>query len=134
MAVTKTRRVRLRRHPGAIYVVPGNHAGLIVSGNINLWQQPVNRNPDGSWSSVHSVSWSVQVKVGNRIRQLEVLMPTTFPEGNISSRAALNRFRSSGRQLGMFDTPANANTYADALHNWYLKNKKWFLPSIRNVK
>lgn len=128
MAVSSTRRVRRRIHPGAIYVIPGSHPGLVIPGNINLWRRPVVRNKDGSYSTVHSVSFTVSVNVDGRVRRLEVLMPTTFVGGNVSPQAAYQRFLKTGAHLGMFANVPSANAYADALHNWFVKNKQWFVP------
>ena len=62
------------------------------------------------------------------VRNLEVLVPETTPSGNVSARAALDLFLKGGLHLGMFDTPSHANAYAERLHNWFVQNKRWFVP------
>ena len=48
----------------------------------------------------------------------EVLMPTVGPNGQpMSPEQAMQLYRQSGQHLGIFDTPANADTYADWLHH-----------------
>lgn len=112
-------------------MIPGGAPGLVVPGNINLWQRPVVRNPNGSYSTVRSTSWNVPVRLKGGIRNLEVLMPETTPSGNVSARAALANFQKSGQHLGMFDNASHANSYADRLHNWFVQNKQWFVPPKR---
>jgi hypothetical protein len=122
------------RHPGSIFVVPGSWPGLVVKGNINLWQQPVIRNPNGSYSTVKSTSWREPIKVPSvGVVELEVLMPEVLPghSSTVSATGALSAFRRTGRHLGAFASVAWANAYADALHLWYVRNRKWFLPTRR---
>jgi hypothetical protein len=119
-----------RRHPGTIFIIPGSHPGLVIGGNINLWQQPVIRNPDGSYSTVHSFSTGFTLTVDGKNRNLQVLMTEVWPglKAVASQGAAIQHFRSTGAHLGMFDTVPHANRYAERLHLWFVANAKWFVP------
>lgn len=84
--------------------------GQRSAGNIDLANRPVVRNPDGSISTVRSISANFD---GN-----EVLIPTVSDDGRIlSDDDAIAAYQRTGRNLGVFDTPENATAYAESLHN-----------------
>jgi hypothetical protein len=88
--------------------------GLMELGNIDLAKRPVVRNPDGSISTVRSMS----VNFGGP----EVLIPTVSDEGRVlSDQDAIDLFQRSGKHLGKFKTPDDATTYAKALHEQQAK-------------
>lgn len=93
-----------------IYIVPGpKPVGMLDPGNIDISQRPQVRNADGTISTVRSIG----VNIGGK----EVLIPTVSEEGRImSDDDAVAEYRSTGRHLGVFDTPAHATSYAQALH------------------
>lgn len=83
--------------------------GMVEPGNIDLTNRPVVRNPDGSISTVRSMSF-------NDGRH-EVLIPTVHPQGHImQDEQAIDHYRNSGQHLGKFDTPENATSYAQQIH------------------
>jgi hypothetical protein len=93
---------------GTPYTTPGRHYGMVKPGNLNLNKRPVVRNPDGSVSTVKSVSWGV----GGR----EVLMPEVVGNKVVGPRAALRNYQRTGQNLGTFTSPKAANVYAQGLH------------------
>lgn len=83
--------------------------GQIEAGNIDLKKRPVVKNPDGSISTVRSISSNIDGR--------EVLLPTVSEDGRIMNNAeAIQKFKDTGKHLGIFDTPANVTAYADQLH------------------
>lgn len=78
-------------------------------GNIDTNQQPVVKNPDGSVSTVRSMSFDDDGK--------ETLVPTVSQDGKIlSNEDAINEYRRTGRNLGVFDSVDLANAAAEKIH------------------
>lgn len=87
-----------------------NAPGLVVPGNINIHQRPVVRNRDGSISTVRSMSFEDD-------DGKNVLVPTVIEgRGVVSPDEAIKYYRQTGQHLGVFDTPENADAYAQSLH------------------
>lgn len=83
--------------------------GQLQAGNIDLNNRPVVRNPDGSISTVRSISANFDGR--------EVLIPTVSDDGRVlSDDDAIAQYQKTGRNLGIFDTPDNATAYAQSLH------------------
>ncbi len=83
--------------------------GQLQAGNIDLNNRPVVHNPDGSISTVRSISANFDGR--------EVLIPTVSEDGRIlSDDDAIAQYQKTGRNLGIFDTPDNATAYAQSLH------------------
>jgi len=88
---------------------PASPQGQLTAGNIDLGARPVVANPDGSYSTVRSISVDDNGKT--------VLIPTVSDDGRImSNQDAIQQYLHSGRHLGMFDSQANADTYGEQLH------------------
>ncbi len=95
-----------------MYMSRSNVRGILQPGNIDLTTRPVVHNPDGSDSTVRSMSFNQNGK--------EVLVPTVSDDGRILSfDQAIGEYNRTGRHLGTFDTPDNATEYAKHLHEDY---------------
>jgi hypothetical protein len=75
--------------------VIGKPQGLLKPGNLDLNQRPTVRNPDGSISTVRTIS-------------------VTDDKG--ANEDAIAHWKKTGEHLGYFDTEDSANAYAEALH------------------
>jgi hypothetical protein len=114
------------------YMVYNNPKGLIAKGNLPIWTRPTVNNSDGSHSSEYSTSFTDE-RPHSKYYNKEVLMPTIVngkfltpdgkkpKEGSAAERAmfeeARKHYYATGEQLGVFDNPDNADTYATILHN-----------------
>lgn len=98
--------------PDAMLSVPGQHAGLVRPGNVDLRGRPQVMNADGSFSTVRSMSIGLD---GH-----EVLIPTVIRSGGkwivADPQTAIDHYRKTGEHLGVFASPETANAYAKALH------------------
>lgn len=84
--------------------------GQLEPGNIDLKNRPRVKNPDGSISTVRSMSTNIEGR--------EVLLSTVSDDGRLlSDQEAIDAYRQSGKHLGIFDSPENATAYAEQLHN-----------------
>ena len=80
-----------------------------LAGNIDIMHRPRAVGPDGSVSTVRSMSINVD--------GLEYLLPTVSEDGRImSNEEAIQTFFQTKRHLGAFRTVQEANAYADRLH------------------
>ena len=88
--------------------------GRYGEGNIDLFSRPQYINPDSSVSTVRSMSFEDNGK--------EILVPTIAYglHGQavlLTDDQAIDRYYDTGEYLGKFKTVAQANDYADRLHD-----------------
>lgn len=97
--------------------------GMLEEGNIDLTKRPQVKNADGSISTVRSISIEVDGKVA--------LIPTVSPDGKImSDDDAVSRFQKTGEHLGMFDSEAAAERFAEALH---IQQERFYSEEARRI-
>jgi hypothetical protein len=82
--------------------------GPVRAGNIDVHRRPVVRNPDGSISTVRSITVGFDDGV--------YVLPTVIGDRVVSDDEAIQHFRKSGEHLGVFKTEKDANNYAKRLH------------------
>lgn len=85
-----------------------NVEGLVHRGNIDIYNRPVVHNKDGSISTVRSFSIGTD--------QGEVLIPQVVNGKLVSKKEAEAHYRRTGEHLGIFRTPAEADAFAQRLH------------------
>ena len=79
------------------------------TGNINLANRPVVQNPDGSVSTVRSMSFNENGK--------EVLIPTVSQSGTIMNpQQAIDEYHRTGQNFGVFNSPEAATAMAQKIH------------------
>ena len=83
------------------------------SGNIDLFNRPMFRQPDGSISTVRSMSVNINGK--------EILIPTIGIKNGrpaqLNDKEAIDLYNATGKHLGKFLTPEEATKMADLIHN-----------------
>lgn len=99
--------------------------GQYGAGNIDLYARGEVSNPDGTYSTVDSFS-----KWDDRIGK-EVLVPTVIQVNGewqrVSEDEAWKHYVQTGEYLGVFDTPQEADEYAEKLHiaqDYYYRGTK----------
>jgi len=83
----------------------------IVPGNLPLGIRYKAKNPDGSISTVRTMSIGTD--------QGEVLIPTVINGRVVSDEEAIRHFETTGENFGTFRTPDEATAYAEALHQMH---------------
>lgn len=92
-----------------MYTLNGDFPGMIRTGNIDIANRPTVKLPDGRIATVRSASFNID---GN-----EVLLPTVSKDGKLwTEQEAIDNYRKTGENLGVFNSPEAASKYAQALH------------------
>lgn len=98
------------RRQSPLFSAQPNPQGMTQQGNIDIANRPIHQNPDGSISTVRSMSAGEDGS--------EVLMPTISPNGvQLTNAGALSLYQHTGQNLGKFRSPADADAYAKTLHD-----------------
>lgn len=97
-----------------LYSVYSKASMPIEMGNINLYNRPQVKNPDGSVSTVKSIS----IGIGDETSPNKTaLIPLVHPDGYImNNEEAISWFKKSKQHLGIFENQEVANKYAENLH------------------
>ena len=88
--------------------------GQYGQGNVDLYNRPVVYNDDGSYSSLYSVSFEDD-------DGKEVLVPSIVVDKNgnpkkLTEEEAWDHYKQTGEYLGKFNTPDEADAYAEKIH------------------
>lgn len=83
--------------------------GMVTPGNVNLHNRKTAHNPDGSISTVRSITVT-----GDRGQA--VLLPTVVGGRVVSNDDAISHYLQSGEHLGVFTDESAAGRYAESLH------------------
>jgi hypothetical protein len=92
-------------------------SGLLTPGNIDLHNRPVVHNPDGTISTVRSISISDDQGRG-------ILIPTVVGNKVVSNDEAIAHYKQTGEHLGIFTNEDAADAYAQTLHEEQAKEYK----------
>ena len=83
--------------------------GQTEPGNIDLNNRPKVKNPDGSTSTIRSITITDD-------QGKATLIPTVIGDKVVSNKEAIQHFQKTGEHLGVFDNESNANIFAEKLH------------------
>lgn len=87
--------------------------GPLVPGNISTKNRPRVKNPDGTISTVRTMSIGTD--------KGEVLIPTVVGNRVVSDQEAIRNYRKTGGHFGIFRTSDDATAYAEELHRQQAK-------------
>lgn len=84
----------------------------VAKGNIDTHNRPVVKNPDGSISTVRSIT----VGFGEGDSARTYVLPTVVGGRVVSEQEAIDHFRQTGEHLGAFQSLADAEDFSRRLH------------------
>ena len=91
-----------------VYTQGPKPKGMLEEGNLDINNRPVLHNPDGTISTESSISIDDNGK--------EVLIPTVIDGKRVTNTEAVGHYKTTGENLGKFDSPEAADAYAKTLH------------------
>lgn len=83
--------------------------GMITPGNIDLVNRPRVNNPDGTYSTVRTITAEIDGKT--------VLLPTVINGKIVSNDEAIRHYKQTGEHMGIFNSEQSADAYDRELHN-----------------
>ena len=134
-------RAQTPKFQGPIYTANTKAKGLVVQGNTDLSQLPVIHNPNGSYSTVHSMGFQDENPkspyYGKQVLARGIVNGVTIDDERAArdkaydeqqAQAVRDEYYRTGKHLGIFDTPENSNLYGQQLHeDW----EKGFIPGVK---
>jgi hypothetical protein len=112
---------------------PAASHGRREGGNIDLYERPEIANPAGGNSTVYSMSFLDEDPQSPRFGK-EVLVPLADGGRILSEEEAINQYYKTGKHLGAFDTPDEANANAERIHNEYEAGKYRIRPAVSHQR
>lgn len=97
--------------------------GMITPGNIDLNKREKVKNPDGSYSTVRTITIEQDGKT--------ILLPTIINGKQVSNDEAIAHYKQTGEHMGIFKSEADANKYDERIHKekgWEGESNKWENP------
>lgn len=94
--------------------------GMLSPGNIDLNNRPKVQNADGSYSTVRTITADIDGKT--------VLLPTVVDGKILSNKDAIDYYRKTGQNLGVFKDQQSADQYDERMHSaqgWNGPTNKW---------
>jgi len=88
--------------------------GMVTPGNIDLWNRPRYRHPDGSVSTVYSASFDLPD--GRVVLLPQVGYDATGAPQMLDGHQAYQAYKQSAQHLGIFDSREAADNYSKSLH------------------
>ncbi len=83
--------------------------GQLQQGNLDPFNRPTLKNPDGTTSTTSSISIGTD--------KGEVLIPTVVDGKRLTNAEAIEHFKKTGEHFGIFSRPEDADAFAVDLHN-----------------
>jgi len=105
--------------------------GMVESGNIDLRNRPRVQNPDGSVSTLLSMS------IGERNNQgmpVETLIPRVVGGRVLLPQEAVMHYKKTGEHLGKFISAEHATAYAQAIHQGMGSEDQGMSQSLRTPR
>lgn len=94
-----------------MYTISDSFPGMIKAGNIDIAHRPTLKLPDGDIATVRSINVDIDDN------GTQALIPTVGPNGeDWTDQQAIEHYKKTGENLGIFKDRASAENYAEKLH------------------